>query len=551
MDFINKHIIKISVVIVTAISLLIILVNLHNNSFIIGLDNMSPFFNSQSIIDKVFSNNGSQFFAYFPMLFILPFFEILKALNIPLWLINQSYLFISLWLGIIGAGYLTKNVLSKFKIENKYSILFGSLFYFANLCTYWIFNQPNYFFVAAFASIPWLIEWGISILTKRNSNSIVVIFRIIALVLFFQTTINLVSTITYTFSILLIIIALTLGEKLSKKDYIGLAIKIGIGIISILILWQAGLFISGNREFVITRLYNHYTSIQSNSMTEAITKDLQASGILKNTILNNIVFKNSWAETHTGENVRLFQSFEYYNSIVGLIGFLPFILAIYTLGISIKKDKLKISGLHFLIFLGLVLMSSTLIKLTLNAPFVGEFFRWSASKFWPLLIFPILILSTTALGKIKKNWVYALTAILMFIYIFPIFKGELFSKELTVKLPNEYFELDKRIDSNKLYYYIPTPQNLYFYDYSFGYFGSDFVSYLTKGDSQTSGTLSYFDNIEKYDSLTSKLLKCDEKAKGVNIIFDTNISNTDLKIKECLETKYKLISNSESLYIYE
>jgi hypothetical protein len=540
-----------SLFVISIIVFIVIGLNIHKDSFIFGLDNMSPFFNSQSIIDKVFSNNGSQFFAYFPMLFILPFFETLKALNIPLWLINQSYLFISLWLGVIGAGYLSKNVLSKFKIENKYSFIFGSLFYLANLCTYWIFNQPNYFFVAAFASIPWLIEWGISILTKRKSNSFVIIFRIIALVLFFQTTINLVSTITYTFSILLIITALSFGEKLTKKDYRDFGIKIVMGIISILILWQAGLYISGNREFVISKLYNHYTSIQSNSMTESITKDLQASGILKNTILNNIVFKNSWVETHTGENVRLFQSFEYYSSIIGLIGFLPFILAIYTLGISTKKDKLKISGLHFLIFIGLVLMSSTLIKLTLNAPLIGEFFRWSASKFWPLLIFPILILATTALGKINKNLVYAIVAILMFIYIFPIFKGELFSRELTVKLPNEYLELDKRIDSNKLYYYIPTPQNLYFYDYSFGYFGSDFVSYLTKGNSQTSGILSYFDNIEEYDSLSSKLIKCDEKTEGLNIIFDTNISNSDSKIKECLDTKYKLISNSESLYIYE
>ncbi|KKR06288.1 MAG: hypothetical protein UT34_C0001G0328 [candidate division WS6 bacterium GW2011_GWF2_39_15] len=516
------------------------LMNFHSNQFIMGLDNISPYFNSRAVLDKLFGSETGAVFANLPFLFTLPIFELLKLISIPIWAINQLYLMFGLWMGVLGTGYLVYRI-----TKSKKGFLFGSVLSLANLATFWIFNQPNYFFVAAFASIPWLMEWGIG---KPEKNLVLTIIRITAVILFFQTTMNLVVFISYLFAILLIQFAINTSRVEWKSNLITQTKRLGIILLILLIVWQAGIFLTGKSDFVVSKLVTYYSSIKENPLTKAITKDLQASGIINNNIVNNIVFKNSWVETHTTEGIRLFQSYDYYSGPIFLIGLIPFVLALSTL---FNSDRQKKIPLHFALIVGLILMSSIMLKATQGVPVLSEAFRWSASKFWPLIIFPIILLATDSLVTLKRPLITGIVFGLLLIYILPMFTGNLFSKELVTKLPGEYFKLDNNIKSETLYYYLPAPQDLYFYTYKFGYFGSDFVSYMTKGDTQKTGILSYFNNVERYKSISKSLVNCESKIENIKIIWDSNVETGSNIIKNCLDSKYNLTSKDRGLYIYE
>ncbi len=538
--------------IILALILVFVIANIRSNYFITGFDNISPYLNSTSILNKTFGNNGELFFAYFPMIFVLPFFEFLKVLNIPLWLINQSYIFICLILGVLGSGYLVRNIINlKDEKKSNTAFLLGGILYLANLTSFWIFNQPNFFFLAAYASIPWLIDWLRVIEEKRVNNILwLKIVRIISLILFLQTTVNFVSTISYTFAIFIISF---LTIKQSREGLFRQLKSILIVVLSFLIVAQLSLFIfAGNREFVLIKIFNSYSEIRENPLTEKITEDLRASGVIRNNLINNVLFKNSWVETHDIEGKKLFSSLSYYeNPIIMILGLIPFLIALTTIIVK-DKDTQKLNRLHLVIFLGLILMSATLLKVTDNIPVISEFFRWSGSKFWPLTLIPIIILATSKIINSNKNWLTVVLVITSLIYVLPIFNGNLFAKQLTIQIPSVYFELDKKLESSKSYYYLPTPSDSYFYTYKFGYFGSEFVPYMTKGDSTTSGILGYFNNYEKYKTLSESLMKCNiEDFKG-NIILDTNVVNDEyIEQTNCIVNNFRLVNDLGDIKIYE
>jgi hypothetical protein len=62
----------------------------------------------------------------------------------------------------------------------------------------------------------------------------------------------------------------------------------------------------------------------------------------------------------------------------------------------------------------------------------------------------------------------------MGIYSYPILNGNLLSPKTLVNIPKEYFELPQ----NSQILILPEPQKLYMREYNWGYYGSDFISYI-------------------------------------------------------------------------
>jgi hypothetical protein len=489
---------------------------------------------------------------------LLPIFEFFKTIKFPIWLINQIFIFSSFSLGIFGIAKLSKLVSKYFyKKESKEVYIYGGILSIASLCTYWIFNQPNLFFISAFASVPWIIIFVLEFLDNTKSKSPTIckilkyLFLFYIIILFFQTTINLVVFLILILSIFLIVLTIRSFDKgFQKKEILKLIMYLLIPVVAYLLSIQIILFVTGNRQFVLSYIYDYYNNIISNPLTASITADLRASGYLRNTFANNLLFSNSWMETHVGNTV-LFQNYTLYsNGIFRLIGLLPFFISLYAVFLFSPKKSKHLAQFHFLLFLSILFMSTLALRLTETIHLLEEIFRWSSSKFWVLYLIPFTILGAISIKKVfKKKYIKIIFIILMLIYVFPIFKGELFSEELVVNIPEEYFSLDGIIDSSKTYYYLPEPNSLYFYQYDWGYFGSDLVGYMTKGNYYDSGVVSYFNNYEKYQEVIELLKDCEEYVDG-NIIFDQNLESSSAEIEQCLKNKYSVINQIDNLTIY-
>lgn len=544
---------------ILTVLLVITIINIQPGRYIMGLDSITPYFGSEAIIDKITGNNTSLFFSYFPISLLLPIFSFLQKISIPFWVINQAFIFFCLWFGVLGAGimttHLTSNPNNDSDFEKQKLFFFGSLLYLTNLCTIWIFNQPNFFFLSAFASIPWIIVLIVKANLKTRINYIYFVPFFISLILFLQTTINLVTTITYLTAVVLISLWILRRNIKLRQFTIPVTRDIVLITIGILFILQIILIFLGSNEFVISKLVQHYNSIQSNGLTTQITQDLQASSILRNTFINNILFRNSWIETHNSVDGLLFQNLAFYQSyIITFIGLLPFIGSILALILATNSERRNIFKLNLVIILGLLLMSSLAIKLFQETPILREVLRWSGSKFWPFTILPIVLITSNFLAKskIKVITIFMFLAISL-IYIFPIFQGKLFSKTLITKLPEQYLSIDSHIVKGEKYYYLPTPESLYFYQYKFGYFGSDFLSYMTKGDGQTSGVISYFSHSKDYSRLINSLNKCEQSFYVKNIIWDENLLNSESQIQiiNCLRNNYTEVANLNGIILYE
>lgn len=545
---------------------IITLVNIHPNQYVLGLDNISPYFGTEFIADKVFSSNSFLFISYWPLLLISPLFDVLHSLSISYEAIIQGYLFLSLFIGVFGAGKLSQVFNKDSKGQSIY--LLGSIFYLTTLLTYWIFNQPNLFFVAAYASIPWLIVLFIQI-HDRSFNMKSVLFYLFIIILFLQTSINLVAFVTYLFSTVLLT-----GIFLYIRDFKVDLKRLFIVLIFSLILWfgimQILLMFAPNRLFIGNVISDHVTELRGNPNTEEISTSLTDSGLLRGDLVNSIRFAGNWFEIHDSENIPLFQGYSQYNSVyMVLVGLLPFFLILSGPYLQKeKKDRKRSIIMSIIIIIGVLITSKYLLLLIANIPLLSDAFRWNASKFWPLYIVPLAIFSsyshrsiTDRLKPLSKGVIIVFIIVIQLIYIYPIFQGELFSTRLVNNIPEEYFEIDGYLEESDKLIYLPLPSRLYFYDYDWGYFGSTFITYMTKGDDVDTGILDYFYHTESYKDISNSLEDCNkleiQKIMGeeelTGIIFDKslNIDNSVNEMELCLNGSFSNVEKiSEDLILY-
>jgi hypothetical protein len=541
-------------IILALILLAIIITNIKPEKYIVGLDNITPYFNSRGIVAKAFDNNGRYLLNYLPQILILPIFELFKLIKIPTWAIIQIYLFSSLSIGVLGSAYLGKKLSQYFMKDKERDIfLFSGLIYLTSLVTLWMFNQPNFFFVASYASIPWVLIFINKVINREKIRAVEYILILYILILLLQSSMNLVAFLIFIATIFLISIVIqSFKKRLTLRTTIKILLLSTFPLMLYLLITQIALFIAHNNTFIFSYIYNYYSKILVNPLTDTITTDLRASSYLRNSFINNLLFSNSWMETHSSRGL-LFENYQLYaGGLFRIIGLIPFITSLYAVFLYSGKKSKRIAKLHSLLLLSIILMSTTILRLTQNIPFLRELFRWSSSKFWVLYLIPISLIGAVSIIKVfKKNTVKLLIAILLLVYIYPVFGGQLFSKQLITNIPEEYIAIDNYLKENQAYYYFPLPQSTYFYDYSWGYFGSDIVTYLNRGNNYNKGIISYFENYEQYSKVKEKLTNCKntEDIKDM-IIYDTSINIENDEMLQCLNSKFSIEKQINNLTIY-
>lgn len=562
-------------------------INFKPFSHIIGFDNISPYFGLRPILDKTFGNGAEHFISFNPLLLITPIFAFLRLLQIPSWLINQLYLTTSLAIGVFGAAklsrYIFQRLLPKFASA---SYLVGGIIYLTTLLTFWIFSQANFLFVAAYAVLP----WGVYFMTKAVQKDFIFIRpkikKVLSLetlrwifylwlgILFLQTSLNLVAFFSYIACILILayFFNLTLKNKISLKRLVLLPIAI---ITAWLLLLQLELILSGNFKFIFTVIYDHFHTLQNNPISKDISDSIIESGVLRGDIFSTITFRGGWMEANDLEGELLFQHYDLYNSTLSLMfTIIPLSLILVTLIFPKKRQSGRILIIHILLILGVLLNSGIFLDWIKDVPFISTAFRWNTSKFWPLIVFPLSTLVTLGVGQIFINSKQKLQKITLGIFIllqiinsYPMFLGQLYSEKLTVSLPSNYSVISNEINSDfadSKILYLPKPQQLYFYTYTWvdwydwgpipgsgykAYFGSDFLGYMTRGDYEEQGIVSYFYNSKLYEKIQEDLVTCNKdkilktiKNENIDlIILDEDIvydDDTPEKMKTCIESFY-------------
>jgi hypothetical protein len=535
------------------ISFLLLLTNITYGKSIIGYDNYSPYFGFLPILDKVLGGEGNLFVSYVPLFFITPLFSILRTLGIQSWTISNIYIFSSLLIGITGMGVLTRDSLKKInkELDPQISFFIGFLFYLTSLSMVWIFNQPNFLFVAGYASIPWMIYYGINIpefrLKRLSAKHLLLApFLIYTVILYLQTALNLVAFFSYTASIIIITLVFISNKswKLNITKYLG-AIGIFFGVF--LIVLQIILLFSEKPQTLYSAVNSHLTELKGNDFTGEITDALREAGNNRNTLVNTARSATNWMEISTSNGHRLFGSYTTYESPIFIIlGLIPIILALSATYIRPKERNVIL--LTIIMIVGLLANSRFLIILTEDLGVLHDAFRWPSSKLWPLMIIPMVLLASLSISEINRrlknnklnNLIILGLILIQFAYILPAVSGNLVSESLQVEIPNQYYEFAEefnKTDYTQKVLYLPSPEDLYFYTYEWGYWGSSFTMYMTRGDMIETGLLEYFYSQELYDNANSAIATCNREAIKIleNAEIDQIFIDNSIKSEEFID----------------
>jgi hypothetical protein len=475
MKYVKKNI---DILLVLILCLTIILFNFDFAKLVIGLDNASPYFGISNIISRI---KGISSVIYGGILFQAPFL-LLKELGIKPEILSNLYLSLNLVLGSLGITLLSR----KFT-KNRIVSLFSTIVLVTSLFTTWIFANPNFLFLASYGSIPLIIYF----LSKEKLKTIEYIFLVMLSLIFLTTTLNIVAFAIYLLQIVLLTKVLTLKEFSLKR--------VGIWSCALVLVWlfsiQIIMFLNRDTSLFITQIFAYISSLLKNPYMDKITEGILTSG-KSNSILDTARFSTGWMELHDPQNIPIFTKYTLYktDTVYMFLGLIPFLLSL--LSIYFKRNRRNILLTSLLLFF--VLLSSKFgIYVIESIPLLKYAIRWPTSKLWPIYIIPLTVLSGITLSyilKLKKIISYPLIGLLFGILIFyslPVLNGNLLSPTTKVNIPNEYF----KIPSDSKILVLPKPQKLYMREYEWGYYGSDFLSYINTSQIVDGANLYEYSNM--------------------------------------------------------
>lgn len=520
--------------IVLGICLLIIILNFDFSKLVIGLDNASPYFNISDVLGRI---RGTSSVIYGGILFQTPFLYLLKLLQFSPEVISNLYLSFNFILGSIGIALLIKRI-----TKNSIASLLSSIILITNLFTIWIFSNPNFLFIASYGTVPLLIYF----LSKGKLILRDYILISVLSILFLTTTLNIVAFLLFTSQIVLISFVLSKKNSHIKRLFIWTTGIVIFWLISI----QCTMLINGDSSLFIIQIFNYIGDLIKHPYMGIISSGIIASE-KTNTLLNVANFSTGWMELHDSGNSPVFEYYGIYkeNIFYTLLGIAPFALSLLAFGIDKSK---KVIGLTGFLLLFLFLSSRFGISVIENIPFVREALRWPTSKLWPIYVLPLTVLSgisisyLTKLRKIVPCIILPTLLVILLLYSFPVLSGNLISSKTKVSIPQEYFDIPG--DSKILI--LPNPQRLYMREYEWGYYGSDFISYINNSEIVDGA------NLYEYASTYDDIFKNGIVPKDIQyIIYDTsaetNLDDSTIQESRALIEGLKKLSYNEYFEIYE
>jgi len=481
------------------IFIVILLTNFSVSNFLIGWDNLLPELNfSLNIKRSIFSvwqeyqglgllaGNGHA--AELPRQIILLLFSYVLPLN---W-IRQAYTFSMLLIGALGVYSLIKKLL--FSDRNDFSaqtiFLLGGLYYLLNLATMQIFYVPFEPFITHFAFLPWLILSAV-IFIKNPVGKNIVFFIIINVLALPQAQ---VPTLFIVYFFVLLIVTSILNIEAKKRQFLKNSLKLLALTLIINSIWLFPFiyFVFTNSGVAVGAKINQMA-------TETVFLQNKEFGTISDVMLLKGFWFNNVDPNIQGNFAYMLSTWRNYIStpLITTVGYLFF--GIITLGfLSALKTKKAV----YIAFCTLFVLSFTMLatdtapfswidSLFRQIPLFSQVFRFPFTKFANIALLTYAVFFAVGFEKIRSSsflkmeklrsyFLPIILVALLIIFVFPMFKGNLFYEKEKINIPSEYnevFDFFKSQNPNTRIANFPQYTFWGWNFYNWGYGGSGFLWY--------------------------------------------------------------------------
>lgn len=485
--------------IITIFIALIAALNYTAGTFLTGGDNLHPEFNFALNIQRSIFSVWQEYQGVgllggmghaadiLRQLFLLPFSYIMQTDQI-----RWFWTFLTLFIGTAGSFYLIRRLIKHYWINDLFKIdliaLAGSLYYLLNLSTVQSYFTPFEVFTSHFAFLPWMLLSTINFFEHRNKKSALVL----AITLVISTPASYVPTLFLVFIATALITSLFYFRK--PRSYFNSLFKF-LGIVILI----NSFWLLPFAFFTLTSSSTNVTAKINQMATEGIYFQNKEFGHLWDVALLKGFWFNNIEPNVSGTYTYMLDPWRNHidKPIITFVGYLIFGIIIAGVIYAIKTRKKE-----GLIACAILLFSVTMLAtasppfswfndfLRNHVPLFGQIFRFPFTKFSILasLSFAILLsLGLIYLTSFTKKFAGRLnipiilsSVALMIIFVWPLFKGNLFYQKEKVKIPNEYlqtFEFFKHQDSNTRIANFPQYTFWGWNFYNWGYSGSGFLWY--------------------------------------------------------------------------
>jgi hypothetical protein len=477
--------------ILTAIVIIITIVNYAPGTYLSGWDNLQTDLNPLLGIKRAFFGVWQEYQSFGLVAGMAHAADLPRAVFVYLisFVLPQNiirYFFHSLMILVGGLGMMKLLEQVGFKNYKKVLAFLGALFYVLNFGTIQIFSMPFESFSIFFAALPWqiwiffkLIEHGTLNIEHMNLKNLLMFFIINLLATPYAVSQQL-------FIVYLLILAVLTIELIIQNRNIKI-IKTSAMLFLLLLLI--------NSFWILPQIYflktNGYV-INEAKINQISSSEIYYQNLEKGNLKDFLTFKGFFYDQFTKNNEPIFTPWKAYFNNTAVKVIIVVMTALPLVGLlTISNYQLPFIFVYFLIALALLTNTppfswiNNLIRLN---PFINQIFRSPFTKFivpYSLVASYFFTAGIETLSKIithraSRSLFFVLCSMLILIYAFPAFQGNLFSREMKVKIPQEYFQLMDYMtkqDKNKRVALLPEYTYWGWLNYKWGYNGSGFLWY--------------------------------------------------------------------------
>ena len=411
-------------------------------------------------------------------------------------ILGQLYYLFGLFIGSFFTALLTKSLFESTKLK-KYSnvgFVISGITYIGTLWTVWIFYQTMAPYISNFAFLPLLLYLIYRYLKDSNSKNLLFVF--LGSLVFSSVSVIATLFVADIFFIIFFTISLSYTIERNWKSTLKKSLKVLLTILITQLFWILPfLFYTFETSKDIIGSY-----INKSITLSVIDLEAQMQSAINTARLYSRILTDSNGNDLLFQYAKDYFTYDFYK----VVGLLPALLSLIAIPFLFLKRNYKL-----LVFVLCGLGVWFLIKVT-NPPFGGIFtwmqeniplfkqvLRWPSSKLSEIYViclsvctpFGFLYLLNFFFSNLKKKWLQVFVVILFSVFSFGglylyneyIFKGDLFPKSALVEIPQEYLNLKEYLEKNDTkgrIYYAPPSNNNYFRNYTWGFRGSQFISYI-------------------------------------------------------------------------
>ena len=494
---------NISFILLVLILIIVTVVSIKPGKYILSNDNYSPELNPALSVSRYLQSPAWRGYRVLGFasdseqadIFRSGIFSIFNTF-MPTWLVNQLFYFVSMAIGSLSIASLIKLLLkdSKLKKYSNYGYLFGGILYFTTLWTMWLFYQNMAPYIVNFGFLP-LLFLSIYKYSKEDSWKNLIFIFLSSLLFTATSIISTLFLVDFLFIVLFIIFVHFSSKYGRKREWKNIFITLGVLIVTQL-FWILPFL-----HYTFTTSSDVVSSYVNRTITSTVIDQETSSQSLANSarFYNRTLFEQDDGK-YVFPMADLFVGYDFYK----VLGLLPAILSLIGLVFAIVRKNFK------LLFWFVIGIASLFLMKVLNPPLGSVFewmqenillfrqvFRWPFSKLGQVYLMCLVVLSTFGvvyLIKFFSSFIskrsfknifivvsFFVFCIIQLAYSEYIFRGQIFADRAVVQLPSEYYELKSYLeenDSTGRIYYAPPSNDNYFREYDWGFWGSQFISYI-------------------------------------------------------------------------